>query len=131
MNKAFELNYEWDIVEIRSEARELAKEIGFDEIDQAKIVQSISELARNVIQHAEIGRIEIEKIDLEQKLGIRIRVSDRGPGIDNFEEMMREQTNGIGETSGLHHVKLLMDDIVLVPIVEGSCVEVIKWLRNG
>lgn len=74
MRKTFQLNFEWDIVHIRSEVREMAKEMGFDELDQARIVQSFSELARNVIQHAEEGEIVLDEVEEEGKKGLRIRV---------------------------------------------------------
>lgn len=129
MRKTFLLKFEWDIVNIRSEVREIAKEIGFDELDQARIVQSISELARNVIQHAEEGMITIDVVEEEDKKGIRIRVEDSGPGIPNFEEMMMKESQNIGETSGLQQVGMLMDELNYIPVEEGTCVEVTKWLK--
>lgn len=130
MRKTFPLRYEWEIVHIRSEAREMAREIGFDDLDQARIVQSISELARNVIEHAEEGTITIYTVEEEGKKGIRIQVRDTGPGIPKFEELVtRGQGQNIGETSGLQHVNRLMDDLTSVPVEEGTCVEATKWLK--
>ncbi len=39
-----------DIVTARVEAREVAKELGFGTIDQARIATATSELARNIAQ---------------------------------------------------------------------------------
>ncbi|MBA4495455.1 ATP-binding protein [Paenactinomyces guangxiensis] len=130
MRKTFQLRFEWDIVNIRSEVREIAKEVGFNELDQARIVQSISELARNVIHHAEKGYITIYTVEEEERKGLRIQVQDSGPGIPNFEELMtRGQSQNIGETSGLQQVEMLMDELTSIPVEEGTCVEVTKWLK--
>ncbi|SHF17804.1 hypothetical protein SAMN05444392_10974 [Seinonella peptonophila] len=40
--KTFRIQFEWDILDMRSEVREFAKKIGFNELDQSRIVQSVS-----------------------------------------------------------------------------------------
>jgi len=130
MRKTFQLNFEWDIVHIRSEVREMAKEMGFDELDQARIVQSFSELARNVIQHAEEGEIVLDEVEEEGKKGLRIRVKDAGPGITNFKELTQGTNQAVGETSGLQHVEILMDELRQIPVESGTCLEAIKWLNT-
>ncbi len=130
MHKTFPINYEWDIVNIRSEVREIAKELGFDELDQSRIVQSISELARNVVQHAEKGVITITSVDEHGRKGLKILVRDNGPGLINLEEVARGKTGQVGETSGLQHVYMLMDEFKQIPVESGTCIEAIKWLKN-
>jgi serine/threonine-protein kinase RsbT len=129
MRKTFHLAYEWEIVHIRSEVREMARLIGFDELDQARIVQSFSELARNVIQHAEDGMITVFKVEKEDRVGICIQVQDHGPGIPNFDEIKTGQTQPIGESSGLQHVHMLMDELTSIPVPDGTCVKATKWLK--
>ncbi|MGX9708420.1 ATP-binding protein [Laceyella tengchongensis] len=130
MRKTFQINYEWDIVHIRSEVREMAREMGFDELDQARIVQSVSELARNVIQYADHGNILVEAVDEEERRGIKVQVQDAGPGIANFDEITKGKKQTFGETSGLQHVGMLMDEMKQIPVDSGTCVEVIKWLNT-
>ncbi|MBA4601085.1 ATP-binding protein [Thermoactinomyces mirandus] len=130
MYKTFSINYEWEIVNIRSEAREIAKELGFDELDQSRIVQSISELASNVVQHAEKGLITISFVDCNNRRGLRIQVQDEGPGLVNLEEVAKGKTGQVGETSGLQHVYMLMDEFRQIPVESGTCVEAVKWLKN-
>lgn len=128
MRKSFQLNFEWDIVQIRSEVREMAKEMGFDELDQSRIVQSFSELARNVIQHAEEGEIILDAIEEEGRKGFRIQVQDTGPGITNLKELT-QGTNQVGETTGLQLVEFMMDELRQIPVECGTCLEAIKWLN--
>lgn len=131
MLTSFRIKYEWEIVHMRSEVRELARTIGFDEVDQARIVQSLSELARNVIQHAEEGIMEVEQIETEEKKGLRFIVRDLGPGFENLSEFMMHMKNkGIGETSGLQQVQLLMDELTIHKLEQGTSVEVTKWLKQ-
>ncbi|CAM5188069.1 Serine/threonine-protein kinase RsbT OS=Ureibacillus acetophenoni OX=614649 GN=SAMN05877842_111148 PE=4 SV=1 [Ureibacillus acetophenoni] len=56
------INTEWDIIIARQIARETSKSIGFDTVDQARIVTAISEIAKNIFLYAEEGKIRIEKI---------------------------------------------------------------------
>lgn len=126
----FSIRYEWDIVQMRGEVREIARSLGFNELDQARIVQSISELARNVIQHAVEGTILVETIQDEDKKGLRFVVQDLGPGIPNLGEFLRQvNKQQVGETSGLQQVQMLMDEFVIRPLEKGTCVEVTKWLK--
>jgi serine/threonine-protein kinase RsbT len=131
MRRTYQVNFERDIVHIRSEAREIAREIGFDELDQARIVQAISELARNVIHHAEKGMVTLSEVEEEGRKGLKIRVQDLGPGIPNFKELMQGAGQAVGETSGLKSVDVLMDEMKQIPVDEGTCVEVVKWLRRA
>lgn len=128
MRKTFRLNFEWDIVTIRREVREMAREMGFDELDQSRIVQSFSELARNVIQHAEEGEIILDEVEEEGKKGFRIQVRDTGPGITNLKELT-QGINQSGEMTGLQHVEILMDELRQIPVEFGTCIEAIKWLN--
>ncbi len=43
---------EWDIVAVRQLGRNVAKELGFGTVDQARITTAISELARNIFLYA-------------------------------------------------------------------------------
>lgn len=132
MQSTFQIQYEWDIVKMRSEVRVMAKKMGFDELDQARIVQSVSELARNIIQHAEEGWINVEKIECKDKSGIAIQVKDSGPGIPDFHKLlMRVKRERMGEPSGLQQVLMLMDEFTIDKLDSGVRVEVIKWMKKN
>ena len=51
-----------DIVAARIEGRNLAREIGFGIIDQARVATAISELARNVLVYAQGGQVNIHGV---------------------------------------------------------------------
>ena len=130
MKKTYQIKFEWDIVHMRSEVRELAKQMGFNELDQARIVQAVSELARNVIQHAEEGEIQIETVEENKQKGLRFLVEDFKSGGTNINELIKQVKNRSNEkTSGLQQVYLLMDGFNIKKMANGVSVEATKWLK--
>ncbi|MFB4165179.1 anti-sigma regulatory factor [Alteribacillus sp. JSM 102045] len=129
-----EVHTEWGIVSARQAGRNLAKEIGFSTVDQARITTAISELARNIYLYAEKGEIIIESVEAMQstgvKRGIKITAKDKGPGIKNIRQVMEDGfTTSGGLGAGLPGVKRLMDEFDIDSIAgEGTEITTIKWL---
>lgn len=129
MQQKFTFQKDHEIVRIREEVREVAREFGFNELDQARIVHSISELARNVVSYADNGVISIESVNKEGKKGLLFLIEDAGPGIPDVLELMKQIKNQrSGELSGLQHVNMLMDNLLIKANDSGTWIEVIKWL---
>ncbi|WP_174735204.1 anti-sigma regulatory factor [Mesobacillus harenae] len=122
---------EWDIVAARQLGRNVAKELGFGTVDQARITTAISELARNIYLYAGKGQICIDKLNENGKVGLRINAADSGPGISEIRQVMEDgySTSG-GLGAGLPGVKRLMDqfDIDSSP-GNGTKIIATKWLR--
>ena len=122
---------EWDIVSARQMGREMAKELGFGTVDQARIATAISELARNIYLYAEEGQIDYEVINEVNKRGLKIIAKDNGPGIEDLGRVMEDgySTSG-GLGAGLPVVKRLMNHFDLQSNPgEGTSVTAIKWVR--
>jgi serine/threonine-protein kinase RsbT len=122
---------EWDIVAARQLGRNVAKELGFGSVDQARITTAISELARNIYLYAGRGKIEFETINEFDRQGIKVIASDQGPGIQDIRKVMEDGfTTSGGLGAGLPGVKRLMDEFDITSTVgEGTRIQVIKWLR--
>jgi serine/threonine-protein kinase RsbT len=124
------INSDLDIVAARVEGRDLAKQMGFGIIDQARIATAISELARNVVLYAHCGQVTLKKINASDRIGIEIICEDQGPGIENLELVMRDgysTTRGLG--MGLPGTKRLVDEFEIKSQVGiGTTVIVRKWL---
>lgn len=121
---------EWDIVSARQIGRRESREIGFGTVDQVRITTVISELARNIYLYANVGVIDIERIERNGVKGIAITASDKGPGIENVRKVMEEghSTSG-GLGTGLLGVKRLMDTMDIQTVVgEGTVICTEKWL---
>lgn len=120
-----------DIITARVEGRELAKELGFGVIDQARIATAISELTRNIVQYAEKGEAVMRSVDRDGRLGIEIVCQDKGPGIVDVDLAMQDgfsTSTSLG--MGLPGAKRLMDDFEIQSAVGmGTTVVIRKWLR--
>jgi serine/threonine-protein kinase RsbT len=125
------VNTEWDIVAARQSGRLLAKEMGFGDVDQARIATAISELARNIYLYAKKGKISISYVEKEGRRGLCIEAKDQGPGIANIHQVMQDGfTTSGGLGAGLPGVKRLMDTFsIQTKVGEGTEISVIKFLR--
>jgi signal transduction histidine kinase/CheY-like chemotaxis protein len=104
------LRAEHDVVVARQRARQLARHLGFDGQDQARVATAVSELARNVTQYAGRGRIEFVLEGRTSPQLLAIHVSDEGPGIADLELVLSgryQSPTGMG--LGLSGARRLMD----------------------
>lgn len=126
-----QINNEWDIVNARQLGRNVAKEIGFGTVDQARITTAVSELARNIYLYAKSGEIHIKPMFENGKKGIKIIARDSGPGIKDIRKAMEDgYTTSGGLGAGLPGVKRLMDDFMIQSKVnEGTEIVASKWMR--
>ncbi|MBM7663131.1 serine/threonine-protein kinase RsbT [Bacillus mesophilus] len=123
---------EWDIVAARQMGRDIAKQLGFGTVDQARIATAISEMARNIYLYAQKGSICIEQIHTVDRVGIKVSSIDEGPGITDIRRAMEDgfsSSGGLG--AGLPGVRRLMDEFNIDSEVgKGTEIVTIKWLRK-
>lgn len=120
-----------DIIVARMVARDIARKMGFNAIDQARIATATSELTRNILVYAREGMVTIREIHDNNRHGIKLIFEDRGPGIP--DEMVANQNNnsvsakaGIG-ISGSYR---LMDQLdIETTIGIGTKITCHKWRR--
>lgn len=124
------INNDLDIVAARVEGRNLAQEMGFGIVDQARIALVISELARNVVLHAHCGQVLMEQVKAGGKVGIEIVCEDQGPGMGDLDLIL--QADGIHEGvsgMGLAGTRRLMDEFEIESQIGlGTTVKVRRWL---
>ncbi|MBI3622137.1 MAG: anti-sigma regulatory factor [Nitrospirae bacterium] len=120
-----------DIVTARQRGRELASELGFSGSDLTVLATAISEVARNIIEHAKEGEVILEPTHNGSKQGILIIASDRGPGIPDVDRALQDgYSSGKGLGLGLPGAKRLMDEFKVVSEVgKGTTVTMKKWVR--
>ena len=105
-----EIRTEHDTVYSRQRARQIARHLGFDPQDQTRISTAVSEIARNAFNYAGGGRVEFLVEGVTRPQLFVIRISDRGPGIRNLEEILDgryESRTGMG--LGIIGARRLMD----------------------
>jgi len=122
-----------DVVAVRSTARAIARKLGFDAVDQARIATTVSELARNIFLYAGCGQMTARRIELEGRKGIEFEFKDQGPGILDIDRVFREEnmiSHGMG--LGLPGARRLMDEFeVNSQVGIGTTITCRKWCMSG
>ena len=104
------IEYEHDVVLARQRAREIAALLGFDNQDQTRIATAVSELARNAFVYAGFGKVEFEIEGRTVPQLFVIRISDKGPGIANLQDILEGRyASRTGMGIGLIGVRRLVD----------------------
>lgn len=118
-----------DVVTARDLGRALAARLGFSACDQMMIATAISELARNILEFATLGRIAITPTRTGTRLGLVIEAQDQGPGIaDPAGAVDGAHSSGFG----LPGVRRLMDELDIASEVgKGTTVMAKKWQFGG
>jgi serine/threonine-protein kinase RsbT len=120
-----------DIVVVRRKVRTLAMERGFDSFSSAAVTTATSELTRNVWVHAGGGSATVEEIADGDRLGLRVRFRDEGPGIPDIERVLAggystAKSLGLGVSGS----RRLVDEFSIESTVgQGTVVTFTKWKR--
>lgn len=103
-----------DVVRMRRIVREHAVAQGFTLVEQTKLVTAASEIARNALVHGGGGEVSIERLVTGLRRGVRLTFVDRGPGIANVEQALRDgYTTGNGLGLGLGGARRLCNEFAI------------------
>jgi serine/threonine-protein kinase RsbT len=118
-----------DVVATRQAVRQRAVELGFNLVDQTKIVTAASELARNTLQYGGGGTVTIEALEELGRRGLRLTFADEGPGIADVDLAMKDGfTTGGGLGLGLSGAKRLSNDFQIDSRPgKGTRVTITRW----
>ena len=124
-----ELRSQDDVVVVRQAVRTAAISVGFNLVDQTKIVTAASELARNTLVYGGGGRARIEALNSSTRRGLRLTFEDQGPGIGNIELALQDgYSTGSGLGLGLGGAKRLSNEFEIHSRPgEGTRVSITKW----
>lgn len=122
-----------DIVTARQRGRAQAISLGFSGADVTLVAAAISEVARNIVDHAKEGEIIMQTIEERGRRGLQIVARDRGPGIADVAQAMQygySTRRGLGV--GLPGAKWLMDEFDIASTLgRGTTVTMRKWLPEA
>lgn len=119
--------YDCDVVLAQARARELSSALGFDLTRQSMIATAVSEVARNILAHAGRGQLDLRPVDREGRVGLMVIASDRGRGIADVEQALRDGAttrNSLGV--GLPGARRMMDDFE-IDVSSGTRIAMTKW----
>jgi serine/threonine-protein kinase RsbT len=118
-----------DVVLVRQAVRQKAVELGFNLVDQTKLVTAASELARNTLQYGGGGTLLLESIVDGFRRGLRLTFEDHGPGIADIEQAMRDGFSTAGGLGlGLSGARRLSSEFHIDSRPgEGTRVSITRW----
>jgi anti-sigma regulatory factor (Ser/Thr protein kinase) len=109
-----------EVITIRRIAKEMAKEIGFNERVCEEIVLVVSELASNILKYATPGVVTLTPVAEDHRKGLLIEAIDNGPGFNENIAM----TDGFSSSGtlgfGLGAVNRMMDEFDIFSNKEGQ-----------
>ena len=117
-----------DIVVVRQMVRASAVQLGFNLVEQTKIVTAASELARNTIDYGGGGVARVQSLQ-GARIGLRLIFEDKGPGIADVELALKDgYTTGNGLGLGLSGAKRLSNEFEIESRPgEGTRVTITRW----
>ncbi|MGN6566466.1 MAG: anti-sigma regulatory factor [Flavipsychrobacter sp.] len=126
------ISKEQDVVPFRNRVKEYAVKIGMGLVNQTKLITAASELVRNMLRYANGGDVLIEVVSKGRENGVRLTFIDKGPGIANVEQAMKDGfSTGKSLGLGLPGTKRLVSEFdIKSKVGEGTTVTVTKW-KNG
>jgi len=78
------------VAEARRHAVRLARLIKFNKTAAGILAIAITEVAGNIVKHARSGKIAMRAIEMAGLAGLEVLALDKGPGITNIAECMRD-----------------------------------------
>lgn len=117
-----------DIITARQQGRSLVMQLGFSSPEATLVATAISELARNIVLHAERGEIVLRSVERDGRPGILVIARDQGPGIPDAQQAAINGAQASGTRLGLRGMKRLVDECEIVSAAgKGTTVAVTKW----
>ena len=118
-----------EVVSVRQQVREFALDARLSLVDQTKLITAASELARNMVVYGGGGTVLIEQLENGGRSGVRITFEDKGPGIPDIAQALRDgYTSGGGLGLGLGGAKRLVNEFELHSKPgEGTKVVIARW----
>lgn len=137
IREKYEINSEWDIIDLRRGVRKVCSRLGFDFLTQAYIVHFISELCQKMKTEEQAGVLSVEAIMEDTRKGILITAVDRGLGIENLTDFLLE--NNIYEELYDNRLNVLemrrwFDEFEIASVEAGILgleMKVVKWVNTG
>jgi anti-sigma regulatory factor (Ser/Thr protein kinase) len=122
-----------DTVLVRTTAEEVGADVGFDDAVRSELGLVATELATNVLEHADGGEVSVSEVADGDRRGVRIESLDVGPGIDDVGEAFADGASTAGSLGrGLGAVNRLMDQVTVAAPGEpdyGTHVVADRWVR--
>jgi anti-sigma regulatory factor (Ser/Thr protein kinase) len=127
------INHASDIAAARRAGQRLAQQLGFDDLRSGRLAIIITEAATNMLKHAGDGQLQLSIVRDGDAAGIDVLAFDRGPGIGNLEQALRDGVSSAGTAgTGLGALRRLSDQFdAYAPRGKGSAFFMRLWSGAG
>ncbi|MEO7488963.1 MAG: anti-sigma regulatory factor [Ferruginibacter sp.] len=121
---------EMEVVLFRNRVKENAVKIKMGLVNQTKLITAASELSRNMLRYGGGGKVIIEVVANERNKGIKLIFIDKGPGIKDIAEAMKDGfSTGKSLGLGLPGAKRLVNEFeIKSKPKEGTTITILKWI---
>lgn len=117
-----------DVLTARRVGRLCAIAAGFGGPEVSLLTAAISEVARNIVEHAKSGSVIVRMMEQDGRKGLRIIAMDHGPGIPDIELATEF---GLSPRVGLPGAKLLVDEFEIISSARGgTTITMTKWVSR-
>jgi serine/threonine-protein kinase RsbT len=122
---------ESDVAMARKHVRDLASQAGLDTSSVEALAIATSEVARNILLHAQSGEILLRVTEEHGRRAVVVVAQDDGPGIADIQRAIEDgYSTGSGLGLGLPSARRLVDQFELVSEVgRGTTVTLKKWVH--
>ncbi len=124
------IQFESDVVRARNLGSMLAQEVKYDNTNKIRIGTTISELTRNIIEHASHGTLSFSLATRSMGSdGLVLVFTDQGDGIEDMDSISHgsfQSKKGMGV--GLMGSQRLMDEFDIQTSSKGTIITAVKWL---
>ena len=119
-----------DVILARQQSRQLAEKLGFNGTDVTLIATAVSEVARNIVEHAGKGTIRLAIVRAGGRDGLQVVATDEGPGIEDVALALRDGYSTSGAMGlGLPGARRLMNELTVESSPgRGTTVTMCRWL---
>ncbi len=129
--RTLDIRHPGDIMLAQGAARELARDIRFSETECEQIALAASELASNLVRHANGGTLRVAAVADGPRKGVALETCDEGPGIAHPDRALTDgfsTAGGLG--TGLGTVHRIMDELDFSSRPAGGLkVSCCRWMR--
>jgi anti-sigma regulatory factor (Ser/Thr protein kinase) len=132
VQKAFSISHASEISAARRHCQQMAAILGFDETEAGKAAIVVTEAATNILKHARDGQILLTPVRRGAICGIEVLALDRGPGIVNLDQSLRDGISTTGTAgTGLGAMRRLAHEFdAYTRAGEGTVLRLCLWAAS-
>jgi len=131
--KHFPIRESTQVAAARRGGNAMSAALGFDEIQSGRLALIITEVATNILKHAQEGQIFLRGLEEDGMAGVEVLAMDSGPGMSNFSASQADGVSTAGTAgNGLGAMQRLSSDFDVFTVAgKGTAIYMTMWRDTG